>query len=90
MSEADEPQVSRRQLFSDLASGLQRGILRAAGLDRDEPYREEERIESFEEDDEAFVSRNLAKAEGHLAELQAFMATQQESEEEHEQEGPPA
>ena len=86
MSESDEPQVSRRQLFADLASGLHRGILRATGMEA-EPEVAEERIESVQEDDEAFVQRAMTKAEGHLAELQAFMATHQEAGEETEEPG---
>lgn len=67
MSEPDEPQVSRRQLFADLASGLHRGILRATGLDRDDAPADEQ------EEGEAYVRRAIERAEGHLAELQAFM-----------------
>jgi hypothetical protein len=64
MSESDEPQVSRRQLFTDLASGLHRGIMRATGLDQEEE----------QEDGDAYVRRAIQRAEGHLAELQAFMS----------------
>lgn len=67
MSESDEPQVSRRQLFADLASGLHRGILRATGLDQEDAPADEQ------EEGEAYVRRAIERAEGHLAELQAFM-----------------
>ena len=80
MSESDEPQVSRRQLFADLASGLQRGILRATGLDAEEERQERPEPvepESVEEDDEVFIRREMQRAEGHLVELHAFMDQQE-------------